>query len=110
MLSNVIGPQGVRTRIDPNPTLEAVAVRLYLYSSLLRRPVPGCPTKCELSFGEEARGRAGSGLHPTLCHTCALLYTCWPLLHACAQLLSGCPVVNAPRCVSLQMNSFARAA
>ena len=107
MLSNVIGMAGVRTRIDPIPTLEAVAV---LHSSLLRRPVPGCPTKCELSFGEEARGRAGSGLHPTLCHTCALLHTCWPLLHACAQFVSGCPVVNAPRCVGLQMHSFARAA
>ena len=33
------------------------------YSSLHRRPVSSCPTKCELSFGEEATGRAGSWLH-----------------------------------------------
>ena len=58
MLSKIIGMQKVRTRTDPNPTKHAV-----LYSSLHRRPVSGCPTKCELSFGEEAMGRAGSWLH-----------------------------------------------
>ena len=70
-----------------------------LYSSLLRRPVPGCPTTCELRFGEEARGRAGSGLQPTLCHTCALVHTCWPLLHAGD--FRAAHVVNAARCISL---------